>query len=105
MGKMKLLLLAALGSVLLIMAIVNMITSAISSALGVNVGFEIGCLIFVVILIAAAIPWIIFASKFKNYRDIKKREEYELRKNCPECGKELVLNRFGRYCERCKKYD
>ena len=105
MGKMKLFLLAALGAMIVIIAIIDLITSTLSSILGIGVASEIGCMIFIILMVLIAIPWLIFASKFKNYRDIKKQEEFERRKNCPQCGKELVLNRFGRYCERCKKYD
>jgi hypothetical protein len=105
MGRMKLIMLAALGAMIVIVAVVDLITSTMSSILGINVAYEISCMILIIIIVIIAIPWFILGYKFKEYRKIKQIEDYEQHRNCSACGNELTLTKFGKYCERCRKYD
>jgi len=102
---MKLYLLILLGVGILFFAIVEGITTFLSDLLGVHVMFEIGCLVFFLILIIIAIPWIVFKMKYDKMKKIKKVESFEYRNFCSRCGKDLTLTKYGKFCESCKKYD
>jgi hypothetical protein len=102
--KVKLFLLIGLGITLLLISVANLITSSLSSILGIGVATEVGCLVFVVLIVLIAIPWLIFSSKFKQLKKIKELQISHPNRYCSQCGKPMADMKFGKFCEFCQRY-
>ena len=101
-GKNTLTFLAIVVGSIMVVNGVNWVAGAL---LGIELPFIVACFVSVGVILAILIPWVVLTEKVKRFSEIKRIERDARKTNCSRCGASLIVNQFGPYCERCKRYE